>query len=37
MKWPDLPSPCYVVDDALIEKNLKLLRAVMERKGARIV
>ena len=37
MKWPDLPSPCYVVDEALIEKNLKVLRGVMERTGARIL
>ena len=37
MKWPDSPSPCYVVDEALIEKNLKVLRGVMERTGARIL
>lgn len=37
MKWPDLPSPCYVVDEALIEKNLKVLQGVMERTGARIL
>lgn len=33
----DLPTPCYVVDKALIEKNLKILKDVMERTGAEIL
>ena len=37
MKWSELPTPCYVVDEALIEENLKVLRGVMERTGARIL
>lgn len=32
-----LPTPCYVVDEALIEKNLIILRGIMERTGARIL
>lgn len=37
MNMFDLPTPCYVVDETLIEKNLKILRGVMERTGARIL
>lgn len=33
----DLPTPCYVVDEALLEKNLKVLQGVGERTGARIL
>lgn len=33
----ELPTPCYVVDEALIEKNLEILQGVMERTGARIL
>ncbi len=37
MESAKLPSPCYVVDEALIEKNLDILAGVMERTGARIL
>lgn len=37
MKWSELPTPCYVVDEALLEKNLKVLQGVMERTGAHIL
>lgn len=37
MNMFDLPTPCYVVDEALIEKNLRILKGVMERTGARIL
>lgn len=37
MKWSELPTPCYVVDETLIEENLMVLRGVMERTGARIL
>lgn len=33
----ELPTPCYVVDEALIEKNLKILQGVMERTGVHIL
>lgn len=33
----ELTTPCYVVDAALIEANLKILRGVMERTGAKIL
>lgn len=32
-----LPTPCYVVDETLMESNLKILQGVMERTGARIL
>jgi len=32
-----LPTPCYVVDEAKIEQNLEILRGVMDRTGARIL
>jgi len=37
MRWSELPTPCYVIDEELIENNLKILRGVMERTGARIL
>jgi len=37
MLFSELPTPCYVVDEALVERNLKVLRGVMERTGARIL
>lgn len=37
MRWSELSTPCYVVDEGLIEDNLKILRGVMERTGARIL
>ena len=32
-----LPSPCYLVDERLLEKNLKLLEYVQERTGCNII
>ncbi|SDZ57393.1 carboxynorspermidine decarboxylase [Evansella caseinilytica] len=37
MRFEELPTPCYVVDEALVEKNLKILNGIMERTGAKIV
>lgn len=37
MKFEDLPTPCYVIDEALLEKNLKILKGVMDRTGAKII
>ena len=37
MTFTNLPTPCYVVDEALIENNLKVLQGVMERTGAKIL
>lgn len=37
MNFQQLPTPCYVVDEALLEKNLQVLEGVMERTGARIL
>ena len=32
-----LPTPCYVVEEAMIRKNLEILKGVMDRTGARIL
>jgi len=32
-----LPTPVYIVDERLIEKNLKILKSVMDRTGCRIL
>ncbi|WP_251554804.1 carboxynorspermidine decarboxylase [Neobacillus muris] len=37
MRFEELPTPCYVVDEELLEKNLKVLNGVMQRTGAKIV
>ncbi|MBY0098073.1 carboxynorspermidine decarboxylase [Mesobacillus maritimus] len=37
MKFEELPTPCYVVDEALVEKNLNILKGVMDRTGCKIV
>lgn len=37
MRFDELPTPCYVVDEALLEKNLQLLRGVMDRTGCKII
>lgn len=37
MRFEDLPTPCYVVDEGLLEKNLKILNGVKARTGAKII
>ncbi len=37
MRQDELPSPCYLVDEGLIEKNCRVLRGVMGRTGCRIL
>ena len=37
MRFEELPTPSYVVDEALLEKNLKVLAGVMERTGCKII
>ena len=37
MRFEELPTPCYVVDEGLIEKNLKILNGVMKRTGCKII
>ena len=32
-----LPTPCYVVDEVLLERNLRLLRRVKEASGAKVL
>lgn len=33
----DVPTPCYVVDEALLKKNLEILRSVRQRTGCGIL
>lgn len=35
--WEALPSPCYVVDSRLVERNLRIIDTVQRRTGARIL
>ena len=37
MKFSELPPPCFVVDEVLIEKNLKILQGVIQRTGCKIL
>lgn len=37
MRFDSLPTPCFVVDERLIEKNLILLQGVMRRTGCKIL
>lgn len=37
MKIQELPTPCYVIDEAKLEDNLKILHGVEERTGAKIL
>lgn len=33
----DIPSPCYVVEEELLRRNLRLIKSVSERSGAEII
>ena len=33
----EVPTPCYIVSEALLEKNLKLLRSVSDQTGCKIL
>ena len=37
MTFSELPTPCYVVDEALVKRNLEILHGIMERTGAHIL
>ncbi|MFV0496597.1 MAG: carboxynorspermidine decarboxylase [Candidatus Fimivivens sp.] len=37
MKFSDLPTPCFVVDEALMVQNLKILQGVMKRTDCKIL
>ncbi|MGV3486975.1 MAG: carboxynorspermidine decarboxylase [Tuberibacillus sp.] len=37
MRFEELPTPCYVVNESLLEKNLKILNGVIKRTGCKIV
>lgn len=37
MRAEALPTPCYLVDEGLLEQNLRVLKGVMDRTGCRIL
>lgn len=37
MNVKELPTPCYVVDEKLLKRNLEILQTVQERTGAKIL
>lgn len=37
MRMNELPTPCFVVDEGLLEKNLRILNGVMQRTGCKII
>lgn len=37
MTFEELPTPCYIVDEMLLERNLKVLRSVMDHTGCKIL
>lgn len=37
MRFEELPTPSFVVDEALLEKNLQILKGVMDRTGCKII
>ncbi|MDE7174059.1 MAG: carboxynorspermidine decarboxylase [Helicobacter sp.] len=37
MRYPEIPSPCYVLVEDLLRANLKILRHVSEQSGAKIL
>lgn len=37
MKFSKIPTPSFVVDEVLLEKNLQILRSVMDRTGCKIL
>ena len=37
MMWKDLPTPCYVVDEGKIRKNLEILADLEQESGCHIL
>ncbi|MCQ4022629.1 MULTISPECIES: carboxynorspermidine decarboxylase [unclassified Ruminococcus] len=37
MKFSDLPTPCYVIDEQALIKNLEILKGVQDRTGCKIL
>lgn len=35
--YPQIPSPCYVLEESLLRRNLELIRSVAERSGVEII
>ena len=37
MRMQELPTPCYVIDEARLEENLRVLRALQEETGCKVL
>ena len=37
MKFSEIPTPSFVVDENLLEENLQILKGVMDRTGCKIL
>ncbi|MGD9928903.1 MAG: carboxynorspermidine decarboxylase [Mangrovibacterium sp.] len=37
VEYPEIPSPCYVLEENLLRKNLELIQSVAERSGVEII
>ena len=37
MRFEELPTPCFLVDEGLLVQNLEILQQLMERTGCRIL
>ena len=37
INFSELPTPCYIVDERLLERNLKILNDIQERTGCSIL
>lgn len=37
VEYPEIPSPCYVLEENLLRKNLELIQSVAERSGIEII
>lgn len=37
MKFEEIPTPCYVIDEVLLEKNLKILNGIIKQTGCKIL
>ena len=37
VEFPEIPSPCYVLEESLLRKNLELIQSVSKRAGVEII
>ena len=37
MKWQEIPTPCYVVDEKKLKQNLKILQNLEQETGCHVL